>query len=418
MKRIAILNIFALALLCIIGCSDSNDGPSSIPEKIVCDKFNVKATLDGQLLKVSVDTDLPDDTKLMVGVHRLFNIIYNQEEYLIEYFSERSTVGQWRGGKTVVLDNYKWSLQLVEWKTTWHNIEMANQKFKSDYKYSRIPSEWEEELKKTYEVDKISNLITCDMVVPINQSNPRFGYRNENLVGKAVSTKGLRVVRNEVQIHYPLKYPLKKSPTGLSSPDKKLALKGEALLSELIDLPSELMDKLKDKPIKGNYRIIERNAYKTHWLVYDTKEYKENKDGYILYPPTYCYYYTPNLNKKWDYEVFDKPEETIYVKELTVVILKKDGKEIRKLTPKAITFTEAVQHIERVSSITKTKRLEDGAAIILGSSVVGKTVVLKPLWYYKRGSLYCINGAAKESTADIPFTYEVDAMTAFKLLED
>ena len=152
--------------------------------------------------------------------------------------------------------------------------------------------------------------------------------------------------------------------------------------------------------------------------MYDTKEYKENKDGYTLYPPTYCYYYTPNLNKKWDYEVFDKPEETTYVKDLTVVILKKDGKEIRKLTPKAITFTEAVQHIERVSSITKTKRLEDGTAIILGRSVVGKTVVLKPLWYYKSESLYCINGAAKKSTADIPFTYEVDAMTAFKLLED
>ena len=29
MKRMAILNIFVLALLCIIGCSDSNDGSSS-----------------------------------------------------------------------------------------------------------------------------------------------------------------------------------------------------------------------------------------------------------------------------------------------------------------------------------------------------------------------------------------------------
>jgi hypothetical protein len=178
MKRMTILNIFALALLCIIGCSDSNDGPSSSPEKIVCDKFNVKA----------------DDTKLMVSVSRLFNIIYNQEEYLIDYLSEKSTVGQWRGGKTVVLDNYKWSLQLVEFKTTWHNIEIANQKFKSDYRNSRIPPEWEEELNKTYEVDKISDTIEVGMVVPINQSNPRFGWRNENLVGKAVSTEDLRIV--------------------------------------------------------------------------------------------------------------------------------------------------------------------------------------------------------------------------------
>lgn len=410
MKRMAILNIFVLALLCIIGCSDSNDGPSSSPEKIVCDKFNLKATLDGQLLKVSIDTDLPDDTRLMVSVSRPLNIVYDQEEYLIDYLSEKSTVGQWRGGKTILLDNNKLLLQLVDLKARWHIIESANQNFKSDYSNSRIPPEWEEELNKTYEVDKISDTIEVSMVVPINQSNPRFGWRNENLVGKAVSTEDLRIVRNEVQIHYPLK----KSPTGRSSPDEKLELKGEVL-------PSELMDKLKDKPITGNYRIIERNAYKTHWLVYDTKGYKETKNGYILYPPTYCYYYTPNLSKKWDYEVFDKPEETIYVKELTVVILKKDGKEIRKPTLRAITFAEAVQYIERVSSITKTKHLEDETALILGQRVVtvlGETVTFKPLWYYKRGSLYCINGAAKESTADIPFTYEVDAMTAFKLLEN
>ena len=407
MKRIAILNIFALALLCIIGCSDSNDVSSSIPEKIVCDKFNLKATLDGQLLKVSVDTDLPDDTKLMIWVYRLLNIAYDQEEYLIYYFNESGTVGQWRDGKTVVLDNYKWLLQLEDLKARWHIIESANQDFMSNYSNSRIPPEWKEELKKTYEVDKISDTIEVSMVVPI-QSNQRFGYSNENLVGKALSTEDLRIVEDEVQVHCPLK----NFPTGRSFPDEKLELKGEAL-------PSELMDKLKDKPITGNYRIIERNAYKTHWLVYDTKGYKENKDGYTLYPPTYCYYYTPNLNKKWDYEVFDKPEETTYVKDLTVVILKKDGKEIRKLTPKAITFTESVQHIERVSSITKTKRLEAGTAVILGHSVVsGKTIVLKPLWYYKRGSLYCINGAAKNLTADIPFTYEVDALTAFKLLDE
>jgi hypothetical protein len=393
MKRMAILNILgnicmsyviALALLCIIGCSDSNDGPSSSPEKIVCDKFNLKVTLDGQLLKVSVDTDLQDNTKLMVGVSRTYYV--KGTVYLVNYFSERSTVGEWRTQKSIPLDNYKWLFDLR--KVQKKMVALVGR----------------------FDVEKISDTIEISMVVPINQLDPRFGWRNENLVGKAVKVTDLRIVEDEVQI----RYPLKKSPTHRSSYDSKLELKREAL-------PSELMDKLKDKPIKGNYRIIERNAYKTHWLVYDTKEYKENKDGYILYPPTYCYYYTPNLNKKWDYEVFDKPEETIYVKELTVVILKKDGKEIRKLTPKAITFAEAVQHIERVSSITKTKRLEDETALILGrrvATILGETVVLKPLWYYKRGSLYCINGAAKESTADIPFTYEVDAMTAFKLLED
>ena len=237
MKRMAILNILgnicmshviALALLCIIGCSDSNDGPSSSPEKIVCDKFNLRATLDGQLLKVSIDTDLPDNTKLMFSVSRLLNIAYDQEEFSVDYFNERGTVGQWRGGKTVVLDNYKWLSRLEDLKARWLILEVAKQRTISIY--GGIPPGWEEELNKTYEVDKISDTIEVSMVVPINQSNQRFGWRNENLVGKAVSTEDLRVVRDEVQIHYPLK----KSPTGRSSPDEKLELKGEALPSELI----------------------------------------------------------------------------------------------------------------------------------------------------------------------------------------
>lgn len=83
-------------------------------------------------------------------------------------------------------------------------LEVAKQRTISIY--GGIPPGWEEELNKTYEVDKISDTIEVRMVVPINQSNPRFGWRNENLVGKAVSTEDLRVVEGEVQIHYPLKY--------------------------------------------------------------------------------------------------------------------------------------------------------------------------------------------------------------------
>ena len=211
----AILNIFVLALLCIIGCSDSNDGPSSSPEKIVCDKFNLKATLDGQLLKVSVDTDLPDDTRLMVSVYRLLNIAYDQEEFSVYYFNERGTVGQWRDGKTLLLDENKWLSRLEDLKARWLILEVANQKTISIY--GGIPPGWEEELNKTYEVDKISDTIEVSMVVPINQSNPRFGWRNKNLVGKAVSTEDLRIVEDEVHIYYSLK----KSPTGRSSPDEK-----------------------------------------------------------------------------------------------------------------------------------------------------------------------------------------------------
>ena len=202
MKRMAILNILgnicmshviALALLCIIGCSDSNEGPSSSPEKIVCDKFNLKVTLDGQLLKVSVNTDLPDNTKLMVRVFRYYYVKGKSSAYSVNYFNERSVVSVWRTQKSISLDHNKWLFDL-------RNIQ------------EKMVC-----LEGRFDVEKISDKIEIRMVVPINQLDPRFGWRNENLVGKAVKVNDLRFVEDEVQI----RYPLQKSPTGRSSPDEK-----------------------------------------------------------------------------------------------------------------------------------------------------------------------------------------------------
>ena len=55
-----------------------------------------------------------------------------------------------------------------------------------------------------FQVASVSDTISIHMIVPINQINPNFGEDNKNLEGKAVRTKGLRVIEKEVELKLPL----------------------------------------------------------------------------------------------------------------------------------------------------------------------------------------------------------------------
>ena len=55
-----------------------------------------------------------------------------------------------------------------------------------------------------FDVASISNKIEVRMVVPINQPDPKFGNQNQNLTGKAVKTKDIRVIEDEIEINKPL----------------------------------------------------------------------------------------------------------------------------------------------------------------------------------------------------------------------
>jgi hypothetical protein len=171
---------------------------------------------------------------------------------------------------------------------------------------------------------------------------------------------------------------------------------------------------IEQKPIKGNFRVIEHDAYKTFWVVYDTQRYEEIKDGYILYPPTYGYIYSPLRKKKWEYETYNKPIETLYRKELTVIIPKGREKE-RKVTEPTLSLDQAVEKfIAPVSSVKKTKRIEEQMVIVLGEKTKLGT---EPLWLFKNGWLYCINGAAKELTKNLDYTFEMTPERAYGLIK-
>jgi len=63
---------------------------------LVTDTFDIVASIQGSILKLSLDTDLPDDTVISVTVARSYWEKGNSEEYERPYFEQDSTVGKWR----------------------------------------------------------------------------------------------------------------------------------------------------------------------------------------------------------------------------------------------------------------------------------------------------------------------------------
>lgn len=157
--------------------------------QVVCNKFKLVTKVTGSTLYLSVDTDLPDNTVVMVSVSRSYLEKGNPATYSVDYFSEKSAVGKWKSKHKISIDSENWKSAL------------------------RTKQEKMSRLGLGFDVASISDKITVRMVVPINQPDPRFGKRNSKLTGKAVRVTGLRVVEDEVEINYPLDSPpVGKSP--------------------------------------------------------------------------------------------------------------------------------------------------------------------------------------------------------------
>lgn len=149
---------------------------------VVCDKFDMKWKVSGDTLDLSLDTDLPVNTVLIVSVARSYFEKGNTSEWSHDYFSERSTVGKWKKTHKISIDSDKWKSSL-----------RGKQK-----KLSRVGL--------GFQVASISQKISISMVVPIYQPNPEFGEKNSKLTGKAVRRNGLRVVKKKVEIQSPLDF--------------------------------------------------------------------------------------------------------------------------------------------------------------------------------------------------------------------
>jgi len=176
--------------------------PTPRPGDIVCNVFEGLVAVSGERLQISLATDLPDDTDLMVGVSRTYRAKSweGEQDYGATYLSENSTVG--------------------EWKKT-HSVDVSSEKLNQilDQEVKRIQG-----IGIQYDIvaGGISKDIEVRFLVPENQSNSAFGKSNENLVGQMVRQKGkARLIQWERSIHLapprPLKYQVVKTESYTAS---------------------------------------------------------------------------------------------------------------------------------------------------------------------------------------------------------
>ena len=162
----------------------------SISAQVQCETFNLKASIQGDSLTFSLDTDLPEDTSVMVTISRGYRLNggYQQKGgteryplYSLNYYSSKAKVSELKIPKTIILDNRKWFVALD-----------ARQ----------------EELSKVglrFEVWSVLPSVELKMEVPIRQDNPAFGKNNSNLTGKVVTKAaktGFNVVTGEATFNY------------------------------------------------------------------------------------------------------------------------------------------------------------------------------------------------------------------------
>jgi hypothetical protein len=180
--QISVFAYSGVLALTLTGCTapqtaESKPNPGT---GIICDRFEAQAVLEGDHLVLSLDTDLPDQTVLMVSVSRSYRAGPPEQEYPLNYLSVRSTVGEWRVPRKVSVAHSVWAKLLDE--------------------RARVSAITGERLN----VKTTNSHVEASFTVPIGQSDPRFGENNANLSGTKVSGTGLRVVRAEKTVAYPL----------------------------------------------------------------------------------------------------------------------------------------------------------------------------------------------------------------------
>lgn len=164
-------------------------------QAVVCDRFEPNVILKGNQLAVSLDTDLPDWTQLMVSVSRSYWANTPPHEYSVAYLETQATVRQWRKLHNIDIEGATWRRHLDEQIQRLGAAGIATK------------------------IVRIDSNVTVSFVVPVNQTDSRFGPGNRNLGGKRVPASGLRVIEAERKIGYPLPSATRAGPAEFAAPD-------------------------------------------------------------------------------------------------------------------------------------------------------------------------------------------------------
>jgi hypothetical protein len=153
---------------------DNQKTISSVNSKVFCNRFNINTILKGKELEFWLNTDLPDNTFVMVSVSRRYWIKGSSGTYSGSYYGKSIFVYELRKPVTVILDDKQWRRQVEE-------------------KHKQIDPSGE-----PLQVSKISDEVELKLVVPINQDNSAFGPRNVNLEGTMVTAEqDFKIIRKE-----------------------------------------------------------------------------------------------------------------------------------------------------------------------------------------------------------------------------
>jgi hypothetical protein len=155
--------------------------PSDLNAQVVVTQFDLNTKMEESFLFFSIDSDLPDTTEVNVTIQRDYFRKGNSDAYATEYFSKRRPLGNWRAEQTVKIDNREWLRKLKEHQKMVSKLGMG------------------------FDVASVSDNISIRAVVPINQSDPKFGERNSKLTGTPVIFRmNINIVKSNVEIPYPL----------------------------------------------------------------------------------------------------------------------------------------------------------------------------------------------------------------------
>lgn len=155
----------------------------SIRPTIRCDKFEIVEQVDGDSLGIRLETDLPPDTTIMVGVSRSYRELGEPNvDYSIDYLAEKSTVAAWSQMKYISISDAVWESSLK-----------AKQREMASYGLG-------------FRVASTDEMIDIRFVVPVNQLNPQFDENNLNLSGLAVEGTRLKHCRAEKSFVKPLRH--------------------------------------------------------------------------------------------------------------------------------------------------------------------------------------------------------------------
>ena len=83
------------------------DSAQTIPVEVgvVANRLVLQSNMDGRDLLLAIDTDLPDETEVIVSVGRIYHEVGSDTAYSRDYFSDRGSLSEWRKPRRIPIDD-------------------------------------------------------------------------------------------------------------------------------------------------------------------------------------------------------------------------------------------------------------------------------------------------------------------------